>query len=68
MLLHVREHREITVSRLEPDELREERECLFGGAHGNGAREGADNHDDTKHKVKYGHSPTDPLLRGTLEV
>lgn len=66
MLLHVRESWEVTVSRLEPDELCEERKRLVGGAHGNGAREGADDRDDAKYEVKYGHSPTEPPAQGGL--
>lgn len=49
---HVRESREITVSLLELDELCEERHRLVGSAHGNGAREGADDRDHTKYEVK----------------
>ena len=65
-LLHVRESREITVLRLEPDELREERQRLVGGAHRNGTCKCADDRNEAKYEVKDGHSFTDPPAQGRL--
>ena len=55
----LRESREITVLRLEADELCEERQRLVGGAHCNGTSKGADDGNEAKYKIKHGHSFTD---------
>uniref|UniRef100_J3MCP1 Uncharacterized protein n=1 Tax=Oryza brachyantha TaxID=4533 RepID=J3MCP1_ORYBR len=62
----VRESWEVAVLRFEPDELSEERQRLVGGAHGNGACKGADDRDEPKYDIEYGHSFTDPLAQGCL--
>ena len=62
----LRESRKITVLRLEPDELCEERQRLVGGAHCNGTGKGADDGNEAKYEIKHRQSFADPPAEGRL--
>jgi hypothetical protein len=70
MLLNVnvglRETWEITVLCLKPDEPCEERQCLVGSAHGNGASKCANYGNEAKYEIKYRYSITNPPVQGCL--
>jgi hypothetical protein len=61
-----RESREITVLRLELDELCEERQSLIGGAHCNGASKGADDGNEAKYEIKHRQPFADSPAQGRL--
>ena len=51
--MHARQRRKIIVLRLEPEELREERQRLVGGAHGDGAADGGDHRGEAEDEVEH---------------
>jgi hypothetical protein len=62
----LRESGEITVPRLELNELCEERHNLIGSAHGNGTCKGANYGNEAKYEIKYRYCFTNPPAEGRL--